>query len=209
MSSSQHRRLLRRPRSARGHEKMVSTIVALSFCKMQSSHSDFRPSSLAAAAIFPDAAELSLKTSRALRNAAAATSFSPSTIRERISRVQPSTSRGELSRRFARPSTIDRIAASCARIGFSSAVVIVSTSRPVSPLSVASACEDETASGLPLPEGAALVSSYEDLSSAGFGSGSTALASAVEAGDVAVGRRDLASSFVERVLHIMVGRVEG
>ena len=105
MSSSQHRRLLRRPRSARGHEKMVSTIVALSFCEMQSSHSDFRPSSLAAAAIFPDAAELSLKTSRALRNAAAATSFSPSTIRERISRVQPSTSRGELSRRF--PEAID------------------------------------------------------------------------------------------------------
>ena len=49
-----------------------------------SSHSAFRPSSIAAAVILPDAAESSLKISSALRNAVAATSLSPSTTRERI-----------------------------------------------------------------------------------------------------------------------------
>ena len=130
---------------------------------MQSSHSAFRPSSIAAAVILPDAAESSLKTSSALRNAVAATSLSPSTTRERIRRVQPSTSRGELSRRSARPSTIARIAASCSCGGVASDLVVFATRRSSPPLPAASVCEDEAVS-----EAFALASSYETLELGGI-----------------------------------------
>src|SRR5215813_10074925 len=124
----------------------------------KSRHSAFRPSSVAAAVILPDAAESSLKTSSALRNAVAAISLSPRTTRERIRRVQPSTSRGELSRRSARRSTIDRMTSLCSLLG---GVAV---------------CKGEAVSELSLAEAFALACSYESLSSAEFGSSSSALA---------------------------------
>src|SRR4051794_3499939 len=127
--------------------------------KMQSCHSAFRPSSIAVAVILPDAAESSLKTSSALRNVVAATSLSPSTTRERIRRVQPSTSRGERSRRSARPSTIDWTTASCSGGGIASDGGMLSTGGPSPPLPTASVGEDAAVSELSLSEAFALASS--------------------------------------------------
>src|SRR5690606_38161569 len=92
----------------------------------RSRHSSFRPSSIAAAVTLLEAAEPSLTASSALRYAVAASSLSPRTTRERMRRVQPSTSRGAASRRSARPSTIDLMAASCSPAGIASNSVIFS-----------------------------------------------------------------------------------
>jgi len=59
-------------------------------CKLQSSHSASGRAQSPRPVILPDAAESSLKTSSALRNAVAAIALSPRTTRERSRRVQPS-----------------------------------------------------------------------------------------------------------------------
>src|SRR5262245_5504669 len=135
----------------------LADVIVLLPCT-QNDHWGFRPSSVAAAAILDDAAASPLNTSRALRNAAAASAFSPSTTRERMRRVQPSTSRGEVSSRFARPSTIDRMAASRSAEGMASDAAALSSRGP-SPLLAVSVAKDEVVDISPLSAAFALASS--------------------------------------------------